>query len=72
MLVFSMEIERQVIGNEKIFLCKDFVDKCDVQYLNFPCWQLCGESYIHIGGTITCRRYEMIKKILEEKQPCYT
>ncbi len=66
-----MEIEKQVIDN-RIFLCKDFVKRCDVQYPHFPCWQLCGESYIDIGGIITCRRYEMTKRILGEKQPCCT
>lgn len=48
------------------------IDKCDVKYPNFPCWQLCGESYIYIGGIVTCKRYKMIKEILGEKQPCYT
>ncbi|MDO8528764.1 MAG: hypothetical protein Q7S06_02640 [Nanoarchaeota archaeon] len=62
-----MEIEKQVIDN-RIFLCKDFLDKCDIKYPHFPCWQLCGESYIWIDQTITCRRYEMIKKILGEKR----
>lgn len=65
-----MKIEGQLINNEKIFLCKDFVDKCDVQYPHFPSWQLCGESYIGIDGTITCKRYKMIKKILGEKVVC--
>lgn len=58
-----MTIDKQ-INEEQIFLCADFIEKCDVKYPHFPCWQLCGESYIYMDMSITCKNYEMIKRIL--------
>lgn len=53
---------------EQIFLCENFIDKCDVKY---PCFKnplLCGKSYIGMTFQFECKNYELIKKIVGEEQ----
>lgn len=60
-------IDGKTIDVERITPCADIVDRCDVQYPHFPCWQLCGKSYMEYNGIISCKNYDLIKRLLEEK-----